>query len=125
MSQTPYPLQVHSNNKESVGCCQVEFYTTRGAFLHGIMMFVLTLLGAILSIIIPGLHFVTVPLGILASPFIGIYIYLNSKGAVKRITGEFICPECQGNNHVTFRGAPPYAYNCIQCQHGLKVAPLL
>jgi hypothetical protein len=86
-------------------------------------MFVLTVLVAIISIILPGLHFITVPLGILASPFIGIYIYFTRKGAVKRMTGEFFCPECQANNHVAFRGSPPYSYKCVQCQHDFQVRP--
>ncbi len=87
-------------------------------------MFVLTLLAAILSIVLPGLHFITVPLGVLASPFVGIYFYRRtSKGAVKQINGDFLCPECQANNHVAFRGAPPYSYKCVQCQHDLQVRP--
>lgn len=88
-------------------------------------MFVLTLLGAILSILLPGLHFITVPLGLLASPFVGIYVFFSRKGAVKRMTGEFSCPECQTNNDVAFRGPPSYFVNCVQCQHGLQVAPML
>ena len=121
----PQTLQVQCNDKESVGRCQVEFYTTGGAVFQGIKMFVLTLLTAIFSILLPGLHFITVPLGIVASPFIGGYFFFTSKGALKRMTGEFICPECQANNHVAFRGPSPYSYTCVQCQHGLQVAPLL
>lgn len=87
-------------------------------------MFVLTLLGAILSIVLPGLHFITVPLGVLASPFVGIYVFFTRKGVVKWVTGNFLCPECQANNHVAFRGPPPYSVNCVQCEHRLHVAPL-
>jgi Zn ribbon nucleic-acid-binding protein len=88
-------------------------------------MFVLTLLGAVLSILLPGLHFITVPLGVLASPFVGMYVFLTRKGAVKRTAGEFSCPECQASNDVAFRGSPSYFVNCVQCQHSLQVAPLL
>lgn len=87
-------------------------------------MFALTLLGAILSIVLPGLHFITVPLGILASPFVGVYFYITSKGTVKRMTGDFLCPECQANNHMAFR-TPPYSGNCPQCQLDFQVTPLL
>ena len=126
MNQTPHPLQVHCNDKESLGSCQIEFYSSGDAVLKGMKMFALTLMGAILSVILPGLHFITVPLGILASPFVGIYFYrLAREGAVKRINGDFLCPECQAKNHVAFRGTPPYSYNCGQCHHGLQVAPLL
>lgn len=107
MSQISQPLQVYCNDKETVGSCQVELYTTGGAVLQGVKMFVLTLFGAIISIILPGLHFITVPLGILASPFVGIYFFRTSKGALKRMTVDFLCPECQANNNVAFRAAPP------------------
>lgn len=124
MSQISLPLQVHCNNKETVGSCLIEFYTTKGAFLQGTKMFVLTLLGAIASVVLPGLHFITVPLGILASPFVGAYFYYTRKGAVKWITGDFLCPECQANNHVAFR-RPPYSGNCVQCQYDFQAVPLL
>lgn len=88
-------------------------------------MFVLTLSGALLTIILPGLHFVTVPLGVLASPFVGIYFFISGKGAVNRMTGDFQCPECQANNQVAFRASPPYFGNCVQCQHAFKAVPLI
>ncbi|MBY0575278.1 MAG: hypothetical protein K2P67_01615 [Gallionellaceae bacterium] len=124
MNPISQSLQVHCNNKETVVSGQVEFYTTGGAALQGIKMFVLTLLGAILSIVLPGLHFITVPLGILASPFIGFYFFRTRKGAVKRITGDFLCPECQASNYMAFRAAPYYFGNCVQCQHEFQVIPL-
>jgi hypothetical protein len=125
MSQTPYSMQAHCNGKESVGSCQVEFYTKGGAISRGIKMFVLTLLAAIFSILLPGMHFITVPLGILASPFVGIYFYVASKDSVKMMTGEFFCPECQATNQVAFRGRPPYSSKCVQCENNFKVEPLL
>jgi hypothetical protein len=120
MSQTP--LQVRCNDAASLGSCQVECYTKGGALFKGIMMFVLVLLGAILSIVLPGLHFITVPLGVVASPIVGIYYFISRKGKVKRITGNFSCPNCEGINHVAFRGAPPYSVNCVQCQHALQLS---
>lgn len=125
MSQIPSPLQVRYNDKEAVGNCQVEFYTTGSAVFKGLTVFVLTLVAAILSILLPGLHFITVPLGVVASPFIGGYVFFTSRDAVKRIDGEFLCPKCLAANHVTFRGRPPYHYNCVQCQSGLQITPLL
>lgn len=88
-------------------------------------MFALTLFGAIFSIVLPGLHFITVPLGILISPFVGVYFYVASKDSVKMMAGEFLCPECQANNHVAFRGRPPYSSKCVQCENDFKAEPLL
>jgi len=87
-------------------------------------MFVLILFVAILSIVLPGLHFITVPLGILASPFVWIYVFLTRKGAVKRMNGNFFCPECGANNNVAFRGIPPYSNKCVQCQHDFTCSPV-
>jgi hypothetical protein len=125
MSQTPHPLRVHCNGKETVGSCQVDFYTARDAFFQGLKMFVLMLLAAILSIVLPGMHFVTVPLGVLASPLVGIYVFVTRKGAVRQMTGNFFCPECHAEDHVAFRGAPPYSSKCVECQHDFQVTPLL
>ena len=126
MSSNLYPMQVYCNGKETVGSCQIEFYTNGAAIFRGVKMFVLVLFGAICSIVLPGLHFVTVPLGVLASPLVGIYFFFISKGAVKRTDGEFVCPECQATNHVTYRaGTPPYVGNCVQCQHHFEATPLL
>lgn len=123
MSRISLPLQVLCSNKETVGSCQVEFYTSKGALLQGTKMFVLTLCGAIFSVVLPGLHFITVPLGILASPFVGVYVYYTRKDALKWITGDFICPDCQATNHVAFR-RHPCSGTCAQCQHTFQAAPL-
>jgi hypothetical protein len=126
MNQTSHQMQVHCNGKEAVGSCQVELYTTGGAALKGVKMFVLVLFGAVLTVVLPGLHFVTVPFGVLASPFVGIYFFVTRKGAVKTMTGDFLCPECQANNHVEFKkGLPPYFGQCVQCQHDFQAESLL
>lgn len=126
MTQATYPLQVHCNGKDGVGSCQAEFYTTTGAALKGVTMFLLVFFAAALSIVLPGLHYVTVPLGILASPIVGIYFFVTRRGALKAMTGEFHCPECQTERHVAFRGGrPPYFAKCDQCQHTISISPSL
>ncbi len=124
-TQIPIPLNVSYQDKKSVGCCQVEFHTRGSAVRKGLTAFILTLLAASVSILLPGLHFITVPLGIVASPFVGAYFFITSKGRMKRMDGEFSCPECQAINHVSFRGIPPYNFNCVQCLNELRIAPLL
>ena len=124
MSQISHPLQVLSSDKESVGSYQVVRYTAKEAMFKGLMMFLVTLVAAIVSVVLPGVHFVSVPLGILASPFVGAYFYTTRKGAPKSMTGDFLCPECHASNHVAApRIASSYESKCIQCQHELRLVP--
>jgi len=125
MESISHPLQVKSNDKEAVGNYQVEHYTPKDAFNKGVKMFSATLLAAIVSIILPGVHFVSVPLGILAAPIVGVYFYSTRKGAPKNMTADFLCPECQARNHVAApRIATHYECKCIQCHHDLRLVPL-
>ncbi len=125
MGQIPHPMQVKSSDKETVGSYQLVRYTSKDAFYKGLQMFLVTLVAAIISVVLPGIHFVSVPLGILAAPFIGFYFYRTRKGTVKSMTGNFTCPECHANNHVAApRVAPQYESKCSQCQHELHLIPM-
>lgn len=124
MSEMSYPMQVLSKEKEAAGSCQFERYTAKEALFKGLLMFLLTLIAAIVSIVLPGVHFVSVPLGILASPFVGAHFYFSRKGAAKRMSGDFLCPECNGKNHVTApRILPIYEIKCVHCECGLRLVP--
>lgn len=121
---TAHPMQVKANGKESVGSYRIECYTHKDAVVSGIKMFLVTLIAAIISVILPGVHFVSVPLGILASPLVGIYFYRARKGKPKRMTADINCPECNENNHVTSRLIEShYACKCAHCQHDLHMTP--
>jgi hypothetical protein len=75
MEETSHAIQVKSADKETVGSYRLEYYTPGEARSKGIKMFFVTLAAAIVSVVLPGVHFVSVPLGILASPLVGVYFY--------------------------------------------------
>jgi hypothetical protein len=79
----------------------------------------------VVSIVLPVIHFVSVPLGILASPFIGLYYFKTSKGAAKGMTADFVCPDCNAPNHVSApRIADRHESICVACQHKIDLTPL-
>lgn len=125
MEHAFHAMQVKSNRNEAVGNYRVERYTPRQALYKGVKMAMVTLLAAILSILLPGIHFVSVPLGILASPFVGAYYYRSSKGAPKSMTGDFLCPDCHAPNHVAApRITSFYETRWVQCQGEIRLTPL-
>lgn len=126
MSHNHAAIHIRCNGKESHGAGQVTFYTTGGAVLRGLKFFGLTLLGAVFSILLPGLHFITVPLGLLAAPFVGIFGFMSSRDAIRKLEGAFQCPECNSENPLLFRARqPPYYGDCIQCKSPYAVTPIL
>lgn len=127
MEQISHSLQVKSKDgdKETVGSYHLEYYTKQEAIRKGIKMFVVTLVVALLTIVLPGIHFVSVPLGVLASPFVGAYIYSTRKDAAKDMAAEFVCPECDTKNHfAAHRVVSHYECKCAQCHHELSLIPL-
>lgn len=126
MEGNSYPMQVTRGDKETVGSYQLKYYTPQDAFKKGLKMFFVTLFVAIFSIVLPGVHFVSVPLGILASPLVGIYFYkVTRKGKPKGMAGDFVCPECQAKNHVaSSRLLASYESQCAHCGVDVRLTPL-
>lgn len=125
MERAPHSMQVKSADNETVGGYRVERYTAGEARRKGVKMALGTLLAAILSILLPGIHFVSVPLGILASPFVGIYFFRSLNGAPRSMTGDFLCPDCQAANHVSApRVSSWYEIRCAQCRHEIRLTPM-
>lgn len=126
MSETVYAMQVQSSKgNESLGSCQFENYTSKDALYIGVKMTLVTLLLTIFSIALPGIHFVSVPLGILALPFVGIYYYRTRKGTPKSMAGNFVCSACHATNNVYApRITPYYIIKCVQCHDEIRLIPL-
>jgi Zn ribbon nucleic-acid-binding protein len=125
MDPVTHAMRVTSADNETVGSFQVELYSPRQAARKGVKMALTALFLAILSVVLPVIHFVSVPLGILASPFVGIYYYLTRKGTPKCMTADFVCPDCQASNHVAApKMAELYESVCVQCQHKIQLTPL-
>jgi len=124
MEGTSHSILVKSADKETVGDYRLDYYTPTEARRKGVKMFLVTLAAAIVSVVLPGVHFVSVPLGILASPLVGIYFYKTRKDAAKSMTADFVCPECQAKNHVASPDIRAYYVSqCASCGCELRLEP--
>lgn len=124
MERISQSMQVKSEDRETVGDYRLEYYTKKNAIHKGIKAFLITLVVAVASIVLPGIHFVSVPLGLLAAPFVGVYFYSSRKGTPKSMAADFACPECQAKNHVAApRVTAFYECKCVQCQADLRLTP--
>jgi len=61
-------MQVKSADKEAVGSYQLEYYTRQEAINKGIRASLITLGAAILSVALPGVHFVSVQRSLIWNP---------------------------------------------------------
>lgn len=124
MAETSHSMLVKSADKESAGSYRLAYYTPQEARKKGVKMFVVTLAAAVVSVVLPGVHFVSVPLGILASPLVGVYFYKTRKGAAKSMSADFVCPACQAKNHVAAANITAYyVIQCASCGCELRLAP--
>ncbi len=113
-----------SGDKETVGSYRLEYYTPQEARKKGVKMCLVTLAAAIVSVVLPGVHFVSVPLGILASPLVGVYVYKNPQGAAKSMATDFDCPACLAKNHVASPNITAYYVSqCAACGCELRLEP--
>jgi hypothetical protein len=125
MQSAPRTLRAASTDNKTIGSYRVEHYSTKQALQRGLKMSLTAFLWSVVSIVLPVIHFVSVPLGILASPFIGLYYFYMSKGVPRSMTADFVCPDCQTPNHVSApKVAARYESVCVNCQHKIELTPL-
>lgn len=117
-------LRVVSSGKETTGPATIRRVTQRDAVLRGLKTFALTALAALCTIIIPGVHFLSVPGGLIASPIVGFLVFLKSRGTIRGMSGSFNCPQCGQSNTLEYQeGKPPYFGSCTSCKNPYQVFP--
>ncbi|WP_141730987.1 hypothetical protein [Oligoflexus tunisiensis] len=117
-------MRVVSSGKEITGSARIVHVTQRDAVLRGLKTFALTVLAALATIIIPGVHFISVPGGLIAAPIVGVMVFMKSRGAVKGMSGSFTCPQCGGSNVLDYQeGKPPYYGSCPTCKSPYQAFP--
>jgi hypothetical protein len=118
-------LRVISNGKEVTGPAHIRRVTQRDAVLRGLKTFALTVLAALCTIIIPGVHFISVPGGLIAAPIVGVMVFLKSRGTIHGMSGSFSCPQCGQNNVLEYQvGKPPYFGSCPACKNPYQAFPV-
>jgi hypothetical protein len=125
MKAALYPLRATSPDNQTIGSYRVEHYSTKQALHRGSKVTLTVFLWSVVSVVLPVIHFVSVPLGILVSPFIGLYYFHRSKGAPGSMTADFVCPDCRAPNHVSApKIADRYESICVKCQHKIELTPI-
>ncbi|MDQ3233476.1 MAG: hypothetical protein M3Q07_16790 [Pseudobdellovibrionaceae bacterium] len=123
-TQAERQLRAVSGEKETIGPAAIRMLTPRDAALRGLKTFALTALAALCTIIIPGVHFLSVPGGLIAAPIVGILVFLKSRGTIHGMSGSFPCPHCGQSNTLEYQeGKPPYFGSCPQCKNPYQVWP--
>jgi hypothetical protein len=113
------------NGKEVTGPAQIRRTTQRDAVMRGLKTFGLTVLAALCTIIIPGVHFISVPGGLIAAPIVGVMVFLKSRGTVRGMSGSFQCPQCGQSNILEYQeGKPPYFGSCTSCKNPYQAFPV-
>ncbi len=126
MANEQQQIRVLCNGKETTGPAEISVLSSRDAALRGLKAFAMTALAALCTIMIPGVHFLSVPLGLLASPVIGILVFLKGRASIKGMLGDFLCPQCSAANHMDYQeGKPPYFGSCQSCKNPYQVFPLI
>jgi hypothetical protein len=117
-------LRVVANGKEAKGPAHIRRITQRDAMLRGFKTAGLTVLAALCTIIIPGVHFISVPGGLIAAPIVGVLVFLKSRGSIHGMSGSFPCPVCGQPNVMEYQeGKPPYFGSCTSCKDPYQVFP--
>lgn len=117
-------MRVLSNGKETTGPAHIRVVTQREAVIRGLKTCGLTILAALCTIIIPGVHFISVPGGLIAAPIVGVLVFLKSRGAIHGMSGTFNCPQCGQSNTMEYQeGKPPYFGSCASCKNPFQAFP--
>lgn len=110
-------LRVSSDGKDWTGRAQIRRVSLRDAVQRGIKAGGLVALAALSTIIVPGVHFISVPGGLLAAPVVALLVFTRLKGSVSGVAGAFPCPHCGSLNTIDINdGRPPYYGSCSGCQ---------
>jgi len=92
---------------------QVTICSPAQARRKGVAIGFLVALGAAVSIFIPIVHFLSVPLGLIAAPVAGYAAYRIHLNSVDIITGGLTCPHC--GEWVSLAGCTVHADASVLC----------
>lgn len=104
------------------GKIRVRYWNRRERVLRALKFGGLCWGAALVSVLLPLLHFVLVPSFLLAGPIVGYFILVQTSVV---LGGEGVCPGCQAQLPII--RAPdrfPISDVCARCCRGLKVEPV-
>ncbi|MCX6131171.1 MAG: hypothetical protein NTX25_19200 [Proteobacteria bacterium] len=123
MSRNQYEqFEVLCANKHHECQAKLEIYSVRDSLVRALKTGAMVALAALCTIIIPGVHFLSVPLGLISSPIIATVVFFKNKGQIKGLSANFMCPNCQKENDFAYQeGRPPYFGSCIACKNPYQI----
>lgn len=110
-----------ATGKHQAAVVMIEEWSPRERFRRGLKFLGICWGAAILAIFIPILHFVLVPLLVLAGPAVGYYIYQQER---MMRGGQSVCPNCGAALKIEKGPAKwPAEEMCTACHTMLSIAP--
>lgn len=115
-------VEIRSNGQSTTLSCIIEHPTKGKAVKKGLKVFGLTWLGAIATIAIPIVHWMTVPAGLLLGPVIGFLIYKTNLHRAHFHCPEATCLACQQPLPLVFASdVTDLERTCKNCGAALKI----
>ena len=110
-------VKILSLNRELDCQAIIDLNSSSDALGKGLKTGGLVAMAALCTIVIPGVHFLSVPTGLLISPIIGLLVFVKSRGKIKSVEAKFQCLQCRAEiHHQKEQGKLPYFGSCSQCK---------
>ncbi len=119
-SATSIPVElVVSESQRSSGTIRIVTWSKRERIKRAFRAILICWGLALVSVLLPGLHFLLVPFFVIVSPFAASYVYLGKELVLE---GEGSCPKCQqpikiGKSKVQW----PIFDLCKSCQSSIRI----
>lgn len=121
----PTTVEIASKGKTVTTSCVVELPTKAKATKKGLKVLLYTWLGALVTIPIPIVHFVTVPAAILLGPLFGFLTYRTALTRASITCPDAACPECAKSLPLAFASdVAEIERTCKGCSSALKIKTL-
>lgn len=119
---TTVEIESEPHGKKVSAACVVEEPTKPGATKKGLKVFGYTWLGAVVTLFIPIVHFVTVPAALLLGPLLGYLTYRNALSRATISCPTATCPACRAPLPLTFASdVTEIERSCKACRALLKI----
>lgn len=117
-------IMVSANEVTTMGRVIADIWTKQRAFRLGLRSCLIAWLGALVTLPIPGLHFVAVPACLFIGPPLGYVIYKFYNGSTEILSGTGTCPACKTEWQMTKQTVDwPQITTCAHCRVELKIEP--
>ena len=116
-------IELRASEKVCSGQVVVKSFSKKDRYRRSIVRWGIGLGATIISAFVPVAHFITVPLGLILTPFVAISSF-RTTGLILR--GEGFCPGCAAKFNITRRRAIfPFRDVCEKCVRSVTISQAL